>query len=85
MSGKRRRAGPYFTDKKIVPRVRDYVKQSGKKYPQPEDIVDYLKANFSEYGRTSNSALKGTVEKGGWIVCGSDLQKLEKLLLLIYY
>ena len=68
MSGKRRRGGPYFTDPRILPRVRDYLKQTGKKYPQPEDVVDWLKDNFVEYGRTPNNALRGTVEKGEWIV-----------------
>lgn len=77
MSGKRRRGGPYFTDNRILPRVRDYLKQNpGKqKYPQPEDVVDWLKHNFSEYARTSNNALRSTVEKGNWIVHGSDLKK----------
>ncbi len=64
MSGKRRRGGPYFTDNRILPRVRDYIKQAGKKYPHPEDVVEWLKANYAEYARTSNNALKSTVEKG---------------------
>jgi ribosome biogenesis ATPase len=65
MSSKRRRGGPYFTDNRILPRVRDYLKQnpSKQKYPQPEDVVEWLKHNFAEYGRTSNNALRSTVEK----------------------
>ncbi|XP_078349901.1 nuclear valosin-containing protein-like [Oculina patagonica] len=56
--------GAYSLDKRLVPRVKEYLNQFRKGHqPDIEELVNHLQARYSEYSRRKRRAFKLSVEK----------------------
>jgi len=57
--------GAYTLDKRLAPRVKEYLNQFRKGHqPDVEELVNHLQKKYSEYSRRKRKAFKLSVEKG---------------------
>lgn len=67
--------GAYTLDKRLVPRVKEYLNQFRKGHqPDIEELVNHLQTRYNEYSRRKRRAFKQSVEK----VCDAIIKEREE-------
>eukprot|EP00795_Rhopilema_esculentum_P003462 gene3462-1841_t len=63
-SSKRKPQQPYMVDKRLTPRVKEFIESyTPDSPPDVDEVVDYLQMTFQEYGRKKRGALRQSVVK----------------------
>ncbi|CAH3027923.1 unnamed protein product [Porites evermanni] len=87
VSANRLPKGAYHLDKRLVPRIKEYLNQFRRGHqPDIEELVSHLQTRYSEYSRRKRKAFKSSVEKVVDAICKEEeeerhLQELEERFL----
>ncbi|XP_073249221.1 nuclear valosin-containing protein-like [Porites lutea] len=87
VSANRLPKGAYHLDKRLVPRIKEYLNQFRRGHqPDIEELVSHLQTRYSEYSRRKRKAFKSSVEKVVDAICKEEeeerhLKELEERFL----